>query len=182
MVGALYDVDKAVTQSFKSEGDSIILLGETKEEIGASEYLKTLHNMKKGDVPTLDLAKEKALQDTVLSAIDKGLVQSAHDCSEGGLAVALAESCVTDKKLGAKVKIDSNIRKDALLFAESQSRIILSAKKENAGKILDIAKKNKVKAVVIGSVCGDRLNINDMIDVSVDEISQTWSKAIDKAL
>ncbi|MFC1646621.1 AIR synthase-related protein, partial [Candidatus Omnitrophota bacterium] len=183
MVGVVEDIKKVVTQSFKSEGDAIILLGETKEEIGGSEYLKVIHSQKKGDCPSLDLKKEKALQDTVLAAIDQGLVQSAHDCSDGGLAVTLAESCITGKKIGAQVNLKAGpIRKDALLFGETQSRIILSAKQDDAQKILQLAKKNKVPASVIGKVSGIKLVISDLIDIPVNGLYETWSKAIQKAL
>jgi len=183
MVGVVEDVSKVVKQSFKNAGDAIILLGKTKEEIGGSEYLKVIHNLKSGDAPSLDLSKEKALQDTVLAAIKKGLVESAHDCSEGGLAVALAESCITAKKLGAKVELGSDgIRDDALLFGESQSRVILSAKQANAKKILQLAKKNKVPASIIGKVGGSKIIINKLIDVSLDDAFGAWSKAIEKCL
>ncbi|MFC1709083.1 phosphoribosylformylglycinamidine synthase subunit PurL [Candidatus Omnitrophota bacterium] len=183
MVGVVEDISKVVTQSFKSEGDTIILLGETKEEIGGSEYLKVIHSQKKGDCPSLDLEKEKALQDTVLTAIEQGLVQSAHDCSDGGLAVTLAESCITGKKLGAQFNLEAgSIRKDALLFAETQSRVILSAKQDNAEKILQLAKENKVPASVIGKVAGNKLVIDGLIDISVNDLNEAWSKAIEKAL
>ncbi len=183
MVGVVEDIKKVVTQSFKSEGDAIILLGETKEEIGGSEYLKVIHSQKKGDCPSLNLKKEKALQDTVFAAINKSLVQSAHDCSEGGIAVALAESCITDEKIGAQVTLKSGtIRKDALLFGETQSRVILSAKQDNVEKILQLAQKNKVPASVIGKVGGNKLVISDLINISVNDLYETWSKAIEKAL
>ena len=185
MVGVVEDISKVVTQYFKEEGDAVILLGETKEEIGGSEYLKVIHNLKKGNAPSLDLKREKALQDTVLAAIGQSLVQSAHDCSEGGLAVALVESCISNpaKKLGAKVSLScDNIRKDALLFGESQSRIILSAKQNNADKILQIAKENNVPASIIGKVEGKKVVIGDLIDISLNDASQAWSKAIEKAL
>jgi len=183
MVGVVEDVSKVVKQSFKNAGDAIILLGKTKEEIGGSEYLKVIHNLKSGDAPSLDLSKEKALQDTVLAAIKKGLVESAHDCSEGGLAVALAESCITAKKLGAKVELGSDgIRDDALLFGESQSRVILSVKQTNAEKVLQLAKKNKVPASIIGKVGGSKIIINKLIDVSLDDAFGAWSKAIEKCL
>ena len=183
MVGVVGDLSKVVTQSFKSQGDAIILLGETKEEIGGSEYLKVIHNQKKGDCPSLDLGKEKAIQDVVLAAIEQGLVESAHDCSEGGLAVALAESCITNKKIGAQINLEyGSIRKDALLFGETQSRIILSAKQNDAKKILQLAKKNRVPASVIGKVTGDKLVIGGLIDISVNDLYEIWSKAIEKTL
>jgi len=185
MVGVVEDISKVITQSFKDEGDNIILLGETKEEIGGSEYLKLIHNLKKGDCPSLDLEKEKALAGAVLDAVNKGLVQSAHDCSEGGLAVALTECCISnpDKKLGAKVSLTSDdIRKDALLFGETQSRIILSAKQDNADKILQIAKDNNVPVSIIGKVEGDKLIINELIDISVSDLDKTWRTVIENHL
>jgi len=186
MVGVVEDISKVVTQYFKDEKDTIILLGETKEEIGGSEYLKVIHNLKKGDVPSLDLVKEKALQDVVLTAIEQDLVQSAHDCSEGGLAVALVESCISNpanKKLGAEINLDTeNIRKDALLFGETQSRIILSAKNKSADKILQIAKDNNVPASIIGKVEGNKLLIDNLIDMPLSDAYQAWSKAIEGCL
>jgi phosphoribosylformylglycinamidine synthase len=180
MVGVVEDVSKIVTQSFKNEGDAILLLGETKEEIGGSEYLKIIHNLKKGDAPSLDLKKEKALQDTVLEAINKGLVNSAHDCSEGGLAVALAESCLTNanKKLGANINLSSKIRADALLFGETQSRVILSARQNNVDKIVKLAKKQGVAVSAIGTVGGRKLVIGKFIDVSLDDLDAAWREAI----
>ncbi|MBL7132144.1 MAG: phosphoribosylformylglycinamidine synthase II, partial [Candidatus Omnitrophica bacterium] len=111
------------------------------------------------------------------------LVQSAHDCSEGGLAVALVESCISNpanKKLGAEINLDTeNIRKDALLFGETQSRIILSAKNKSADKILQIAKDNNVPASIIGKVEGSRLLIDNLIDMPLSDAYQAWSKAIE---
>ena len=185
MVGLIKDKSKIATQNFKDSGDKIILLGRNKEELGGSEYLKTIHGLKRGKVPAIDLKLEKNVQKTALEAIEKGLVQSAHDCSEGGLAVALAESCISDpeKKLGAAVKLDTkNMRLDALLFGESQSRIILSAKKNNVQKILKIAKKNKTPVAIIGEVGGSKLLINKVINSSVRELDKTWRKSIESYL
>ena len=135
-------------------------------------------------MPAIDLNLEKRVQKTTLEAIEKGLVQSAHDCSEGGLAVALTESCISNpqKKLGAVINLSENIRKDALLFGESQSRIILSAKPNNAKKILQIAKKNKTPVSVIGKVGGKKFIINRLINISVNKLSKTWSSAIENYL
>jgi phosphoribosylformylglycinamidine synthase len=181
MVGLIKDRARICTQKFKSSGDIILLLGKNKEELGGSEYLMTLHGLKKGKVPTLDLKLEKSVQGTALAAIEKGLVQSAHDCSEGGLAVALAESCISNvnKKLGAEVNLsDKNIRKDALLFGESQSRIILSVKPKNLNKVLKIAKNKKTPVAVIGKVGGSRLVINKWVNLSLGKIDKIWRSAI----
>lgn len=185
MVGVIKDKKKTVTQYFKAAQDVVILLGKNKEELGGSEYMKTLYNAKKGVPPDIDLVLEKNVQKTVLEAVNKGLVQSAHDCSEGGLAVALAESCMSNpaKKLGAVINIDARkIRKDAFLFGETQSRVILSARKKDVEKIARIAKKNKVPFSVIGKVEGDSLVINDLVDVPVKDLYDVWGSAIEKKL
>jgi phosphoribosylformylglycinamidine synthase len=162
----------------------IVLLGKNKDELGASEYLKTVHGLKKGKCPAIDLKLEKSVQKTALEAIGKGLVQSAHDCSEGGLAAALAESCISNpkRKLGAVIDVKSLKRNDALLFGESQSRIILSAKEKNVKKILKLAKKNKTPAAIIGKVGGSKLVINKAINASVNDLYKAWSQAIERLL
>lgn len=185
MVGLIKDRAKIVTQYFKKAGDAILLLGKNKEEIGGSEYLKTIHGLKQGKCPTMDLNLEKSVEKTILESIEKSLVRSAHDCSEGGLAVALAESCISNpvKKLGAIINLSSErIRTDALLFGESQSRVILSAEQKNVKKILQIAKKNKTPVSIVGKVEGDRLRINGLIDASVNDLYDAWSKAIENYL
>jgi len=181
MVGLIKDKARITTQYFKNSGDAVLLLGKNKEELGGSEYLKTIHGLKKGKCPTMDLKLEKSVQKTALEAINKGLVRSAHDCSEGGLAVALAESCMC-KKLGAKIDLAGKLRADALLFGETQSRIILSASPKNVKKILQIAKKNKTPAAVIGEVGGNKLVINQLINISVSDLYQAWHNAIENYL
>ncbi len=184
MVGLIKDRAKIVTQYFKKAGAVIILLGKNKEELGGSEYLKTIHGLKKGKCPAIDLKLEKGVQKTALEAIEKGLVQSAHDCSEGGLAVALAESCISNpkQKIGAQVGLKALTREDALLFGESQSRIVLSAKEKDASKILALARKNKTPAAVIGKTGSSRLVINQAINIGLGQLHQAWSKAIEKYL
>ncbi len=185
MVGLIRDKSKIVTQYFKKAGDIILLLGKNKEELGGSEYLKTIHGLKKGNCPVIDLKLEKSVQKTTLEAIEKGLVASAHDCSEGGLAIALAESCITNpkKKLGAEINLTSGrMRKDTLLFGESQSRVILSVKPKNMKKILQIAKKNKTPVCIIGKVGGNKLVINRLINISVNELDKAYGSAIESYL
>ncbi|MFH1888747.1 MAG: AIR synthase-related protein, partial [Candidatus Omnitrophota bacterium] len=184
MVGLIKDKARIATQYFKNAGDIILLLGKNKEELGGSEYLKTIHGLKKGKCPALDLKLEKAVQNTTLEAIEKGLVESAHDCSEGGLAVALSESCMSNpaKKLGAVVNLVQPIRKDVLLFGESQSRIILSARPKNVKKLLQIARKNKAPLSVIGEVKGNKLVIGKLLNISVADLYKAWHNAIESYL
>ncbi len=183
MVGVLEDIKHATSSSFKKNGDAIILLGENLEELGASEYLKIIHGLVKGDAPCLFLEREAAVQAVCLEAIQKGLIRSAHDCSEGGLAVALAESCISgDERVGARIKVKANMRTDALLFGETQSRIIISCAPKNRTKIEKLAKKYKIPYQVLGKVGGKNLKINSLINAPVEKLYDAWKYAIPKLM
>jgi len=173
MVGIIEDCDYICSMEFKNHDDLIVLLGENKEELGGSEYLKAIHNLVKGMPPQIDLLKEQAVQNACREAIKKGLLSSAHDCSDGGLAIALAESCIKGEK-GAKIEIENKIRSDALLFGESQSRIIVSINLKNLSLLQDIAGKYYVPILVLGSVAGDELNINRLISLKVEQLKKVW--------
>jgi len=181
MVGLVHDTDHITTQEFKAEGDVIFLLGETKAEIGGSEFQYAVHGVTEGRPPELDLATEKKLQQTVLSAIQDGLVASAHDLSEGGLAAALAEAGF-GRGLGANVEFETNLRPDLALFSESQSRILLSAKPELADKLAAAIEAAGVPLQRLGTVSGDRLKVriggHEAIDASIEELRQAWKQAI----
>ena len=177
MIGIIDNPDKIAKQYFKNEGDLIVLLGETKEEIGGSEYLKVIHDKVSGNAPELDLEAEKAVQNTVRQAIGDGLIQSAHDCSEGGIAVSLAESCISHKenKIGAVIdNLSGQIRKDALLFGESQSRIVVSCAPNDVERLENITRRNKVPFQIIGKVGGNRFKITDSIDLSLEKLNQAF--------
>ena len=137
MVGLIENIDKMMTSYFKNEGDLIIILGKDKYEIGGSEYLNRIHKQIKGNAPELSLEDEKKICDLVLSLIDKGLIKSAHDVSDGGLAVALAEACVMnrEKQIGCEININVKGRKDFAMFSESQSRIIISCEKDSEKRL-----------------------------------------------
>ena len=181
MIGIVDDVRQVCTQYFKKEKEIIILLGISKEELGGSEYLKEVHSQVKGDAPDLDLRLEQAVQRTALDAIRKGLVSSAHDCSEGGLAVALAECCISNKENIIGAVIDSlifDVRKDATLFGESQSRIVLSCSKKSVNKIRDIAERFGAPFQIIGRTGGKELEIlvgkRKIINLSVEGMFERW--------
>jgi phosphoribosylformylglycinamidine synthase subunit PurL len=189
MVGLIEHADQAMTQWFKQDGDDIILFGSTREDLGGSEYLKIIHAREQGSPPLLNIDDEKALHECVLALVRGGLVQSAHDCSDGGLAVALAESCISGpgRKLGAVVRLNQGrLRKDAVLFGESQSRVVVSAKPTHRQAILDQAKRLGVPAEVIGSVTGTRLTISlgdaTMVDSSVSALHDRWALSIEQML
>jgi len=194
MVGLIDEADRAMTQWFRDEGDAIVLLGKTREDLGGSEYLKVLQHREQGSPPFLSLDIEKALQDFALKVIHEGLVQSAHDCSDGGLAVALAECCVSGPRAaqGAVVKLGlGSLRRDALLFGESQSRIILSTRPTAVESILSRAAEAGVPAAQIGTVGGGRLvievepgKVSDgcRIDLPIRQVSDCWVHAIEEQL
>jgi phosphoribosylformylglycinamidine synthase len=126
MVGRIDDVAHITTQAFKEAGDQVLLIGEIGSELGASHYLLAIHGRKEGAPPALDFDKEIAIHQALLGLIRKGLVRSAHDCSEGGLAVTLAESCF-GTRFGATVDLgDTDQRPDVVLFNETQGRIVIS--------------------------------------------------------
>ena len=184
MVGLLEQVDQHTTQWFKSEGDVVVLLGRTREELGASEYLALSHGLVRGAPPWIDLDVEKHVQRVCLSAIAEGLVRSAHDVGEGGLAVALAECCISGPGpgLGVTIELEGAIRPDALLFGESQSRIILSLRRRHLGRVRELAAAAEVPITVLGEVRGRRLVISPLIDVSVEELQQAWATALPRRM
>ncbi|WP_410771485.1 phosphoribosylformylglycinamidine synthase subunit PurL [Fontibacillus sp. BL9] len=181
MVGLVHDTDHITTQGFKAEGDVILLLGETRGELGGSEFQATVHGVTEGRPPQLDLAVEKKLLDAVLGAIQNGLVASAHDLSEGGLAAALAESCISGG-LGAIVEFDSTLRPDVALFSESQSRILLSASAEQAEKLQDFIASRGVPVQRIGRVAGENLVIHvggvSALNRPVEGLKRVWEDTI----
>jgi phosphoribosylformylglycinamidine synthase len=183
MVGLIEDMDKHMTQWFKDEGDIIVLLGETKEEFGGSEYLKQIHGRVCGIPPSLDLDKELKLIRTLLQGSQEGIIKSAHDISEGGLALAISESCFTPSGLkGVEIKIPQSIRDDALLFSESQARAIISLDEQNIAKIKELTKRCGVPMKIIGSVNGTRLFIEDLIDIPISKAYSKWALGFENIL
>jgi phosphoribosylformylglycinamidine synthase len=184
MVGLIEDFDRYYTQWFEAEGDLICLLGENREELGGSEYLALIHNLKEGVPPELDLDLERRVHSAVLKAIQAGLINSAHDCAEGGLAIALAECCVSNPKkiLGARINTVTQMRPDVLLFGESQSRILVSCNPRNLSQIEEVAKAENAPFEVLGRVEGEGLliDVNDkrVVALGLEQIEQRWAGAI----
>ena len=182
MVGLIPDIQYVTTPWFKSEGDVVVLLGRNLEELGGSEYLRSIHQREGGYPPSIDLSREKALHECCLEGIETGIINSAHDCSEGGLAVTLSESCMTSpsgKNLGVAVELKGvGIRNDAVLFGESQSRIILSVGPGNLESLQKIADSRNVPMTLIGKVGGQRLLIKQddqwLVDLPVEELQTAW--------
>ncbi len=183
MVGLITDVEKHITQWFKDDGDIIVLLGETREELGGSEYMKQVHGIVAGDPPRLDLEAESNLVRALLEASDRGILKSAHDLSEGGIALSLAESCFTpENTFGITVELSGAIRGDALLFSESQARALVSLDDKNAGILKTITESNNVPMSVIGRVGGTGFLIKGLIDVPVSEARRAWAAGFESNL
>jgi phosphoribosylformylglycinamidine synthase II len=154
MVGIVDDVAHVTTAAFKAEGDAIVLAGTNTAELGGSEYLKVIHGLVAGDAPALDLAAESRLQRGVLAAIRSGLVRSAHDTAEGGLAVALAECAFAagEDPLGVDARLDDDIPANALLFGEAQGRVVLSCEPAKEAELVRCLQIHGVPARRIGTV------------------------------
>ncbi|MEW6660991.1 MAG: phosphoribosylformylglycinamidine synthase subunit PurL [Bacillota bacterium] len=184
MVGLLPEISKRCTMDFKQAGDVVVLLGETKEEIGGSEFLYALYGITAGKPPQLDLEREKAVQSCCLEAIWQGLIKSAHDLSDGGLAIALAE-CAVAGGVGAEINVETGLADHMFLFSESQSRIILSLDSASFKPLAELAARHQVPCQVIGVVGGERLVIKAqnreakvLIDLSLKEMEDKWRGAI----
>lgn len=177
MAGLIEDVSKICTMDFKKERDVIIILGENKGEIGGSEYLKVCFGMVKGQPPQIDLEEEKRLQELVLKLIDKGLIKSSHDISEGGFAAALVESAIAGKK-GAKISLQTSLRADIELFSESQSRALITVSPEKVDEVLKIAYEHQVPAQKVGVVEGKDIVIDvngkRIIDLPLEVLEESW--------
>jgi len=185
MLGLIEDPRHITTQWFKAEGDVILLLGDTKADFGGSELL-SLFGEVDGAVPAFDLPTELAVQKTCLEAIQTGLIRSAHDCSEGGLAVAIAESCFSHNahpSIGATLNLTVA---PSLLFAESASRIVVSVKPENVAQVQTLAAAHQIQCEAIGTVGGAVLTISCNGEVVVNQpvktLEVTWSSALPNAL
>ena len=185
VVGLLEDRSFHTTQWFKEDGDLVALIGLTMEEFGGSEYLKIMCDRVEGKPPHLDLRLAQSVNKLCLELIREKILASAHDCSEGGLAVALAESCMSNPLAakGATLDIDSTVRNDAFLFGESQSRILISFSAKNRLVVEAKAKAMEVPFAIIGKVGGDSLivdiNGKEFIREEVSHLKELWFGALE---
>jgi phosphoribosylformylglycinamidine synthase len=188
VVGLIEDADTVVRRAFRADGDSIVLLGETRDELGGSEYLKVMHGLIAGVPPALDLQREAGLHRVLVEGASRRVIQSAQDCSEGGLAVTLAECCI-GTGLGARVDVagtssTAGFGDIATLFGESASRVVVSVARGREAQLLALAAREQVPARGIGTVSGNRLQIaidgRDVIDEPLETVERTWSTAIER--
>ena len=176
-VGLTENVRNHVDMSFKNDDDVVLLLGSSEvvcdvNYLAGSEYLEIFHDLIAGQ-PSIDLEKEISVQKLCRNLIQHDLVKSAHDCSEGGLAVAIAESCIKGE-IGFKGEFETRGRWDVQLFGEQQSRIVISVKKDNIDEVMQLCIDYQVEMLNLGSVGGERLYVPGLLNVSVAEISEAW--------
>ena len=190
VVGLLEHADRVVSRCFRAAGDAIVLLGEGRGELGGSEYLKVAHGLVQGQPPALDLKAERALQDLLVELAGARLMRSAHDCSDGGLAVTLAECTFDSGGIGADVSIDgvtvagsADTGRAAALFGESASRVVVSVAPDATTDVLTRAKAAGVPARVIGRTGGHELRIavggQVAVAVAVSDAERAWSSAVE---
>jgi phosphoribosylformylglycinamidine synthase II len=191
IVGLLEHADRVLTRRFQGAGEVIVLLGEGRGELGGSEYLKVVHDLVRGMPPEVDLAAERALQVLVVALAEERLLRSAHDCSDGGIAVALAECCFDTGGVGAEASIEGvevarhpRVNRAAALFGESASRVVASVTAGGLASVLERAAAARVPARVIGQTGGNRLRIaaagRTEIDIAVDDAERIWASAISR--
>jgi phosphoribosylformylglycinamidine synthase subunit PurL len=185
MVGLLDDVGKRVRLPFAREGDMIALLGQTRDELGGSEFLRVIRARDEGPCPDVDVMAERRLIELLVKLAEKGKLASAHDLSDGGLAVALAE-CVMNSGLGARVALDSDLRRSSLLFGESAGRVLVSFGADQEAAIRAEAERFAVSFRLVGQTGGERLRITAgpsvLIDESVEALKELWANAFAQAM
>ena len=160
MIGIVADKTKVMTLDFKNEGDSIFLLGKSVNDISSSEYLATIRGVKESPAPYFELEEEFLLQEATKGLIENGIINAAHDCADGGLFVTLAEMGFS-RGLGFAVSCDDSIRKDAFLFGEVQSRIVVSVTEENKEQFIEFMSETEVPVTFLGEVKGKLMEIDN---------------------
>jgi len=184
-LGLLEDAEKRCTTAFKDEGDLVILLGAAEvsddvQSFSGSAYLEMVHGKVAG-IPSIDLGLEVKVQRLCLRAIEEGLVHSAHDCADGGLAVSLAESCVVGG-IGFRGTFPVNWRWDAVLFGEAQSRIVVSLSADNLARFDELASELGMPWMQLGSVGGTTFSLPPLLDTSLEQLEAAWKGGLEKAL
>ena len=167
------------------DGDCLVIVGDTKDEMGGSEYFEYIHKFVGGKCPTVNFAESKKNMKVVLKVIQNKLLKSVHDCSKGGLAVAVSELCMINQ-IGCRISLESvpgeKLDVDRILFSESHSRYLLTLEKKNLKKLETILKKNKVSFKLIGKFLGDRIQFTkgtkSIIDLRVDMAQKTWINSL----
>lgn len=181
MIGIVPDKNKIMTLDFKHKGDLIFIIGESKDDISSSEYLVSYHGIDASPAPHFDLDAEYGLQETMKGLIDNQLINAAHDCSDGGLFVALTEMGMPNK-LGFDIVTDAEIREDAFLFGEAQSRVVVTINEDQEDAFIEYMMNQKVPYTLLGHVTKGKMCVDDEHYGFVDEIKDLYDNALEKAL
>jgi phosphoribosylformylglycinamidine synthase II len=177
MIGIVPDKSKVMSLDFKSKGDLIFILGESHDDISSSEYLVSYHGVHESPAPYFDLDKEWKLQETMKGLIDKEFVNAAHDCADGGLFIALMEMCMPND-LGFDIVTDAEIREDAFLFGEAQSRIVVGVNEDQEDDFIDFMYNQKVPCTLLGHVTKGKVCVDDEQYGFVNELKDIYDNAL----
>jgi phosphoribosylformylglycinamidine synthase len=188
VVGLIENAERVVRRTFQSEGDVVVLLGEGRGELGGSQYLKTLHGLIRGVPPAIDLTQESALQRVLVEGAASGLIRSAHDCAEGGVAITIAECCFdtahgVDVNLAALAAGEPAFADVVTLFGESASQVIVSVSPSRLAELSALASRLGVAAADVGRVGGSRIRIaidgRQVLDEPLAATEQIWASSIE---
>lgn len=177
MLGILEDKDFQTSLAFRQAGDLIYLIGQSRNDLGCSEYLYRYHQVKLSPAPHFDLDEEYEIQEAVGLLIRQKLIQSAHDVSDGGLFVSLFESARVSQ-LGFQVDSDEAVRKDAFLFGESQSRVVVSVRPEDEGRLAELLAQTNVPFSILGEVKGSEAIVDGESFGTIDELNRIYEQVI----
>jgi phosphoribosylformylglycinamidine synthase subunit PurL len=176
MVGLIEDYSKRLGAGLRAEGDFVMVVGSSHNDLGGSEYLKVEHGMVAGRPPALDLARERAVDRLILAAAENGLLHSAHDCSEGGMLIALAECCLLGG-VGIRcpaIRPEAPLRLDAAFFGESPSRFIVSLPSRAMPELQSLARRHHVEISLLGLAGGNSLEFEGQFRLTLEEMRQAW--------
>jgi len=180
----LIDKKPLVSKKVK-DGDCLIIIGKTKDELGGSEYYEYIHKFVGGNCPKVDFAESKRNMKTVLDVIKNNIIKTAHDCSKGGLAVAVSEICMTNQ-IGCEISLDKvpgeTLDPDRVMFSESHSRYLLVLEKEKLKELETILVKNQTSYMMIGGFGGKQIQFSNrkksIVNLSVDKAQKTWFNSL----
>ncbi|MFO7938376.1 MAG: phosphoribosylformylglycinamidine synthase subunit PurL [Bacteroidales bacterium] len=181
MVGLIEDKNRIMTMGFKEKGDMIYLVGKSRNDINSSEYLVSVHGVEASPAPFFDLEEEMNIQDAIKGLIERGLVRSAHDVSDGGLFVALVESAMV-KELGFDITTDAEVRKDAFLFGESQSRVVITVTPGNEDAFIDFMMEHDTPFSALGHVTKNELRVDDYSFGFIHDVKKMTEEALENRL
>ncbi len=181
VVGLIGTISNRRSIGFPADGLNVLLLGETGEDMGGSEYLFCVHGLTAGEAPRLDLSLEKRVQATCTEGIRRDLIASAHDCSEGGAAVALLECCLAGGR-GAALQVETALEPLVWLFSESQSRFVVTVPDDRLEMMEALARKRDIPYTVLGRTGGARLRVNDWLDVDLKALGERRERALQEIL